>query len=214
MGAVLVANVVYAFCLNVPEVALPLVLATQLHASPVWSAGIFVINTVLVVTLQVGVTVRMSRFSRRSALTAAGVVLALSYLGFLLATPLRGGLAAPAITLVSVLCTFGEIMYAGSATALVVAIAPPHLLGRALARFQLSSGLGLAVSPALMTTLAGHGPAALWGSLAAVTLLAAATVRGRRAPVGRATCLQPHAVHGGGPVTRRRTGRDRSRRWM
>jgi MFS family permease len=204
MGGVLVANVVYAFCLNVPEVALPLVLATQLHASPVWSAGIFVINTVLVVTLQVAVTVRMSRFSRRSALTAAGVVLTLSYLGFLLATPLGGGLAAPAITLVSVLCTLGEIMYAGSATALVVATAPPHLLGRALARFQLSTGLGLAVSPALMTTLAAHGPAALWGSLASVTLPAAAAVRGRRAPAGRATCLQPHAVHGGS-VSRRRS---------
>jgi hypothetical protein len=91
-------------------------------------------------------------------------------------------------------------MYAGSATALVVATAPPHLLGRALARFQLSTGLGLAVSPALMTTLAAHGPAALWGSLAAVTLLAAVTVRGRRAPAGRATCLQPPVVHGG-PVT-------------
>jgi MFS family permease len=205
LGGVLLANVVYAFCLNVPEVALPLVLATQLHASPVWSAGIVVINTVLVVTLQVAVTVRMSRFSRRSALTAAGVVLALSYLGFLLVTPLGGGLTAPAITLVSVtlvsvLCTLGEIMYAGSATALVVATAPPHLLGRALARFQLSTGLGLAVSPALMTTLAAHGPAALWGSLAAVTLLAAVTVRGRRAPAGRATCLQPPVVHGG-PVT-------------
>jgi hypothetical protein len=142
------------------------------------------------------------------------VVLAVSCFGFLLATPLGGGLAAPAITLVSVRCTLGEIMYAGSATALVVATAPPHLLGRALARFQLSTGRGLAVSPALMTTLAGHGPATLWGSLAAVTLPAAATVRGRRAPAGRATCLQPHAVHGGGPVTRRRTGRDRSRRWM
>ena len=57
MRALLAANVVYVFCLNVPEIAVPLVLVTQLHASPVWSAGIFVANTVLVVAFQVPVTV-------------------------------------------------------------------------------------------------------------------------------------------------------------
>lgn len=62
MRALLAANVIYVFCLNVPEIALPLVLVTQMHASLVWSAAIFVTNTVLVVTLQVPVTVLMSRF--------------------------------------------------------------------------------------------------------------------------------------------------------
>ncbi len=76
----------------------------------------------------------------------------------------------------SVVCTIGEIIYAGSATALVTALAPAHVLGRALARFQLSTGFGLAVSPAVITTLAPHGPAALWGSLTAATLVSAAVV--------------------------------------
>ncbi|MFF1359195.1 MFS transporter [Streptomyces sp. NPDC058297] len=176
MRALLVANVVYVFCLNVPEIALPLVLATQLHAAPVWSAAIFVTNTALVVTLQVPLTALMSRFSRRTVLTLAGVVLAASYLGFLAATSLGHGFSAPAVATVSVVCTLGEIIYAGSATALVTALAPAHVLGRALARFQLSTGFGLAVSPAVITTLAPHGPAALWGSLAAATLLSAGTV--------------------------------------
>ena len=176
MGPLLAANVIYVFCLNVPEIALPLVLVTQLHASPAWSAGIFVTNTVLVVALQVAVTTWMARFSRRTALTVAGIILAASYLGFLAATPLGGGWAAPAIAAVSVLCTLGEIVYAGSATPLVAAIAPPRALGRALARFQLSSGFGLAVSPAAITALADAGPAALWGTLAAATLVSAAAV--------------------------------------
>ncbi|WDO10625.1 MFS transporter [Streptomyces murinus] len=176
MRALLAANVVYVFCLNVPEIALPLVLVTRLHASPVWSAAVFVANTVLVVALQVPVTVLMSRFSRRTVLALAGVVLAVSYLGFLAATSLGGGWGAPAVALVSVLCTIGEIIYAGSATALVTALAPAHVLGRALARFQLSTGLGLAVSPAAITTLASHGSTALWGSLAAATLLSASAV--------------------------------------
>ncbi|MET8811088.1 MFS transporter [Streptomyces sp. NPDC004549] len=176
MRALLAANVIYVFCLNVPEVALPLVLVTQLHASPVWSAAIFVANTVLVVGLQIPVTVLLSRFPRRSALAIAGVVLTVSYLGFLAATSLGHGWGAPAVAAVSVLCTLGEIIYAGSATALVTALAPAHVLGRALARFQLSTGFGLAASPAVITALAPHGPVALWGSLAAATLLSASAV--------------------------------------
>ncbi|GGT02863.1 MFS transporter [Streptomyces kurssanovii] len=176
MRALLAANVVYVFCLNVPEIALPLVLVTQLHASPVWSAAIFVANTVLVVTLQVPLTVLMSRFPRRHVLALAGVVLAASYLGFLTATSSGHGWGAPAVAAVSVLCTIGEIIYAGSATALVTALAPPHVLGRALARFELSTGFGLAVSPAVITALAPHGATALWGSLAAATLVSASAV--------------------------------------
>ncbi|QNA70996.1 MFS transporter [Streptomyces sp. So13.3] len=178
MRALLAANVIYAFCLNIPEIALPLVLVTQLHASPMWSAAIFVANTVLVVTLQVPVTVLMSRFSRRTVLALAGGVLTASYLGFLAATSLGHGWAAPAVATVSVACTIGEILYAGSATALVTVLAPAHVLGRSLARFQLSTGFGLAVSPAVITTLAPHGSAALWGSLAAATLLSAGAVAG------------------------------------
>jgi AAA domain-containing protein len=61
-------------------------------------------------------------------------------------------------------------------TALVVAAAPEHVLGRALGRFQLSTGFGLAVSPVVITALAAHGPTALWASLAVATLLSAAAV--------------------------------------
>ncbi len=177
MGALLAANVIYAFCLTVPEIALPLVLVTQLHASPVWPAAAFVANTVLVVTLQVPVTVLLSRFSRPTALALAGVVLAGSYVGFFAAT----SWGAAAVAAVSVVCTLGEIMYAGSATALVTTLAPASVLGRALARFQLSTGFGLAVSPAVITTLAARGPAALWGGLAVGTLLAATASRAPKA---------------------------------
>ncbi|WP_406187029.1 MFS transporter [Streptomyces sp. NBC_01006] len=194
MRALLAANVVYVFCLNVPEIALPLVLVTQMHASPMWSAAIFVANTVLVVTLQVPVTVLMSRFSRRTVLALAGVVLTASYLGFLAATSLGPGWGAPAVAAVSVVCTVGEIIYAGSATALVTALAPPHVLGRTLARFELSTGFGLAVSPAAITALAPHGPAALWGTLATATLLSACAV----APAKTVPFPRPQRVRGAG----------------
>jgi hypothetical protein len=60
MRLLLGANVSYAFCLDVPEVALPLVLVTQWHASPVGAAVVFVTNTMLVVAFEVPVTVWMS----------------------------------------------------------------------------------------------------------------------------------------------------------
>ncbi|MFI1383505.1 MFS transporter [Embleya sp. NPDC020886] len=57
IGVLDVANLPYAFCFNVLEVALPAVLVTRMHASPAWSAGIFVANTLIVVTSRIAVVV-------------------------------------------------------------------------------------------------------------------------------------------------------------
>ncbi|WP_208719914.1 hypothetical protein [Amycolatopsis circi] len=103
-------------------------------------------------------------------------MLGLSYLGFLTATVLGSSWAGPAIAAVSVVCTIGEIIYAGNATTFVMALVPARLLGRAVARFELSTGVGLAVSPAVLTTLAPLGPGALWGGLAGAALLYAGAV--------------------------------------
>lgn len=106
-------------------------------------------------------------------MAAAGVVLAVSYLGFWLAGLVGGVGAAVGVALMSVALTVGEIMYTGSATALVIATSPPDRLGAALARFQLSSGIGQAISPAVLTALLSIGSATLWLPLAAATLLGA-----------------------------------------
>jgi hypothetical protein len=106
-----------------------------------------------------------------------GTNAALSYLGFWLATVIgHGNGAAAGIAAVSVLYTAGEIMYTGSATALIAATTPSHLLGRALARFQLTSGIGLAASPAVLMVLLGRGEGAMWGTLILATGLAALAV--------------------------------------
>jgi hypothetical protein len=62
--------------------------------------------------------------------------------------------------------------------ALVASVSTGRQRDAALAagRSVRNAGLGLAISPAIITALAGHGPAALWASLAAVTLLSAAAV--------------------------------------
>ena len=171
------ANLPYAFCFNILEVALPAFLVTRLHVSPAWSAGIFVGNTAMVVLTQIAVVVWMARYRRRTALTVAGVLLATSYLGFWAAGGIGGWGAAAGVAVLSVLYTAGEIVYTGSATALIAATTPPEQLGRALSRFQLTTGLSLAGSPAVLMALLAWRSGALWGSMAAATLLAAVAVR-------------------------------------
>ncbi|WP_431681367.1 MFS transporter [Kitasatospora sp. KL5] len=175
-GLLGLANLPYAFCFDVLEVALPALLVTTLHVSPAWSSGIFVGNTVLVITTQLAVVLWAGRRSRRSVLAASGLVLALSYLGFWAAGALGGAAGAAGIAAVAVLYTAGEILYTGTGTALVVAAALPGQLGRALARWELSSGLGRAVAPAALTALLTAGPATLWVTLATATTLGAALV--------------------------------------
>ncbi|MFH8385708.1 MFS transporter [Kitasatospora sp. NPDC018058] len=170
------ANLPYAFCFDVLEVALPALLVLQLHASPAWSSGVFVGNTVLVIALQLALVLRLANRSRRGVLAAAGAVLAVSYLGFWAAGSLGGTPGAAGIAVVSVLYTLGEILYSGSGTALVTASAPPHLLGRALARWELSSGVGRAAAPAVLTALLAAGPGLLWACLAVTTAVGALAV--------------------------------------
>ncbi|MFJ9951757.1 MFS transporter [Kitasatospora sp. NPDC091207] len=177
------AGLPYAFCFDVLEVALPALLVLHLHASPAWSSGVFVGNTVLVITLQLAIVLRLADRSRRAVLAASGVVLALSYLGFWAAAAIGGTAGAATLAAVSVLFTLGEILYSGSGTALVAATAPPGLLGRALARWEFSMGIGRALAPVVLTTLLAVGPGALWPVLAVATLLAAAAVS-RLAPTG------------------------------
>ncbi|MEU8924820.1 MFS transporter [Kitasatospora sp. NPDC048545] len=170
------ANLPYAFCFDVLEVALPALLVLQLHASPAWSSGLFVGNTVLVIALQLALVLRLADRPRRAVLAASGALLSVSYLGFWAAGALGGAPGAAGIAVVAVLYTLGEILYTGSGTALVAAVAPPHLLGRALARWELSMGVGRAAAPAVLTALLAAGPGALWVPLAAATALGALAV--------------------------------------
>ncbi|WP_268907747.1 MFS transporter [Catenulispora pinistramenti] len=169
-------NLPFALCFDILEVALPVVIVTQLAAAPAWSSGIFVANTVMVILIQLPVVVWMSRRPRRHVFGIAGAVLAASYLGFLVAEAGHGAAGAMAIAVVSVLYTLGEVLYTGVGTALVIDAAPPHLRGTALARWQLSLGLGRAIAPLAITLALSISPAALWLPLAVATLIGAAVI--------------------------------------
>ena len=165
-------NLPFALIFDVLEVALPAVFLEQLQVGSVWPGAVFIANTVLVISLSVPLVVRFAHRPRRWVLGLAGLVLATSYLGFLWATGAGGHLGAAGVVLFSVVFTLGEILYAGTGTALVIATAPPGRLGRTLARWELSTGIGKASAPIVLTGLLGVAPAALWLPLAIVTATA------------------------------------------
>lgn len=119
---------------------------------------------------------------------ASGVVLGLSYLGFWVGE----AMGVVAIAVVGVVYTLGEILYTGSGTALAIAATPPAQLGRALVRFQLSTGLGMACAPAALMGLLEADPAVLWGCLTVATLTAALAVGWR--PVAAGASFVPTSV--------------------
>jgi len=169
MTILLMANLPFAMCFSVLEVVLPALLVTRMQANAIWPAALFVGNTVLVILFQAPVVRWLSQWARGTVFATSGAVLGLSYLGFWLGE----AMGAVAIAAVGVVYTLGEILYTGSGTALVIASTPPAQLGRALVRFQISSGLGMAFAPAALTGLLEVGPAALWGCLTVATLAAA-----------------------------------------
>lgn len=184
MAVLLVANLPLAMCFSVLEVVLPALLVTRMHASAAWPAALFVGNTVLVILLQVPILKWLSKWDRATVFAASGVVLGLSYVGFWIGEPA----GAFTIAAVGVIYTLGEILYTGSGTALVIASTPPAQLGRALVRFQLSSGIGMALAPAVLMGLLEAGPGLLWIGLTAASLAGALAVVWRPATRRRPRC--------------------------
>jgi len=177
MATLLVANLPFAMCFSVLEVVLPALLVTRIHAGAAWPAALFVGNTVLVILFQVPVIKWLSHWDRKTVFAASGIVLALSYVGFWLGE----AAGAMAIAAIGVLYTLGEILYTGSAASLVIASTPPAQLGRALVRFQLSSGIGMAFAPAVLMGLLEAGPGMLWPALTVATLLGSLAMAWQRA---------------------------------
>ena len=197
MRALYLGNLPYALCFDVLEIALPAVLVTQLQVSPAWASAVFLGNTVLVIATQLASVRWLARYRRRTVLGVSGLVLTASYLGFLGSTLVPGVWGALLICLVAVVYTAGEIMYAGSGTALVAATAPPGRLGHhprslaALHRSGKSGSAGVVDGTSRRRPRNPVGAACRRHSLRGVGHLATRTLR-------RTRCRPHHALCGQG----------------
>jgi MFS family permease len=173
----LVSNIAFILCIFMLTTTLP-VYAIEALRVPAWSVGIVLaLNTVLMAGGQM-LTVRLLETHRRTrVLVVAGLIWCGSCGLLALALIVPYLLLVPYLIVVVGLYTCAELMHAPTANALVAQVGPPTLRGRYVAAYQLSWGIGMALTPALFTLLFTRGPALPWVVLAGLTLGAALAVQ-------------------------------------
>jgi MFS family permease len=154
--------------------ALPVYVAETIEL-PGWVVGaIFTLNTALVGLGQGLVVRRMTGRVRARMMGLAQLVFVASYAMFVVAGWLPVWLAVVVMLVGAAVYTAGELVGGPVFSATAAEAAPDHLRGRYLGLFQLSWGLGGAVTPIAFTWLLAHGQATLWWVLVLVALASAA----------------------------------------
>jgi MFS family permease len=154
--------------------ALP-VYAAETIDLPGWVVGaIFTVNTALVGLGQGLVVRRMTGQLRSRMMGLAQLVFVVSYAMFVVAGWLPVWLAVVVMLVGAAVYTFGELTGGPVFSATAAEAAPDHLRGRYLGLFQLSWGIGGAITPIAFTWLLAHGQTTLWWVLTLVALVSAA----------------------------------------
>ena len=154
--------------------ALPVYVAETIDL-PGWVVGaIFTLNTAMVGLGQGLVVRRMTGRVRARMMGLAQLTFVAAYALFVVAGWLPVWLAIVVMLVGAAIYTGGELTGGPVFSATAAEAAPDHLRGRYLGLFQLSWGLGGAVTPVAFTWLLAHGQTTLWWVLALVALASAA----------------------------------------
>jgi len=162
-----------SFLMNVVFVqhqgAMPLYLVLDLHYRESFYGGLFVLNTLIIVALEVPINMAMAHWSARPATALAMVLVAIGYGALAVAQ------APLAIALTVVVWTFGEMIFFPTATAHVAELAPPGRIGEYMGAFAGTFSLALIVGPWLGVALLDRiGAPAMWSAMFVCGLAAAA----------------------------------------
>lgn len=161
----LIMNVVF----SQHQGAMPLYLVRDLHYRESFYGELFVLNTLLIVLIEVPLNMKTAHWSARTALTLATVLIAIGFGALGVArTPLP-------IALTVVLWTFGEMIFFPTATAYVAHLAPAGRTGEYMGAFASTFSLALIVGPWLGAVMLDRiGAQATWAAMLAIGLVAAA----------------------------------------
>jgi MFS family permease len=174
-------NVAATLLLIAPILVVPVFVLDRLHL-PSWLPGL--LSAVLTATAGTGLIfgARLVRGRRRLRnLEIAAVFWALGCATFLLA--LLGSATAYAGLFVGVvLLGFGEAMYAPTADALAVALAPVELRGRYAAVHQMAWGISETIAPAIAAAALAASNAVPWLMLTAIAAASAGAYRALERP--------------------------------
>ena len=194
-------NYTFATSAMALNVAMPVYITTFLGL-PGWVAGVvFTVNT-LMIGLGQGLAVNAMEGSVRTRIVALGSLLfAGSYFMLLSADWTSVPVGVVIVFVAAVVYTGGELFAGPVLNALSTDAAPTNLRGRYVSLYQLSWNVASTIAPVALTWLLDVGAAAIWGALAAVSVvgiglsallrrtmpLAAATVPGSRPTVPTTT---------------------------
>jgi MFS family permease len=157
--------------------AMPLYLVRDLHYRESFYGMLFVINTLIIVAVEVPLNLAMSRWSHRSA-TMLGVLL--FAIGFGALGIVHGSVAIGATV---VIWTFGEMIFFPVSTAYVADLAPAGRTGEYMGAYSSCISLALIVGPWAGTATLDHfGPSVVWAGVFVLGLAAVAVVALARLP--------------------------------
>jgi predicted MFS family arabinose efflux permease len=148
--------------------ALPLYVVRDLHHRESFYGMMFVVNTLIIVAIEVPLNLAMSHWRHRPALTL-GILLTATGFG-----ALAFGSSTSFVIATVVIWTFGEMILFPVSTAYVADIAPPGRNGEYMGAFSSVISLALVVGPWLgVAALDRFGPVAMWSGVLVVGLAAA-----------------------------------------
>jgi predicted MFS family arabinose efflux permease len=121
--------------------AMPLYLVRDLHYRESFYGGLFVLNTLLIVAVEVPLNIAMSHWPTRAAIVLSTALIAVGFGGLAIAT------TTLPIAITVVIWTFGEMIFFPTGTAYVAELAPPGRMGEYMGAFASTFSLSLIVGP-------------------------------------------------------------------
>jgi MFS family permease len=139
------------------EGPLPLFLVEDLHLSPAFYGGLFTLNTVMIVFMEVPLNAATAHWPHRRGLALGALLFALGSGAFAFSH------GAVGIILGMIVWTFGEMLLFPQASAYVAEVAPQARRGQYMGAYSLAFSLAFAVAPWAGTTgYARFGARPLW----------------------------------------------------
>lgn len=153
--AATVLNCLMSLHFAVPTFLLPLWIVEHTEAPRWMVSGVLVLNTVLVITLQVAVSKNVSDpESAGSRMRWAGFAVCVGLLLMMTAGSVPAWTAAVLLVAATAVYTLGELWHAAAAMEYSFGLAAPHAQGQYSGVFGLGGGVAEALAPALLGTLA------------------------------------------------------------
>jgi predicted MFS family arabinose efflux permease len=151
------------------EGAMPLYLVRDLQYRESFFGALFVLNTLIIVAIEVPLNVAMAHWSARPTLALATVLVAVGFGALAIAH------APLAIAVTVAIWTFGEMIFFPTATAYVAQLAPEGRTGEYMGGFAATFSVALIVGPWLGAALLDRvGGPATWLTMLAIGLSASA----------------------------------------